>query len=98
MQPFAVAKRKACTGFEPLTSAIPVQRTGVSQFVYRRGQGFESCTSLNFFSGFLFATAKVASITAMIYFHVILHPAFHIYDFHIFITSLFNLLAPFVLP
>ena len=83
MQPFAVAKRKACTGFEPLTSAIPVQRTGVSQFVYRRGQGFESCTSLNFFSGFLFATAATAV---------------HIYDFHVFITSLFNLLVPFVLP
>ena len=32
---------------------------------YRRDQGFESCI---FFSGFLFATAKVASITAMIYF------------------------------
>ena len=37
----------------------------------------------NPFSGFLF----VASITAMIYFHVILHPAVDIYDFHIFITS-----------
>ena len=34
---------------------------------HRRGQGFESRTSLNF-SGFLFATAKVASITAMISF------------------------------
>ena len=42
---------------------------------YRRGQGFESCTSLNFFQAFLFATAKVASITAMIFFHIILHPA-----------------------
>ena len=41
----------------------------------------------NPFSGFLFVTAKVASITAMIYLHVILHPAVHIYDFHIFITS-----------
>ena len=40
-----------------------------------------------FFSGFLFATAKVASKTAMIYFHTILHPAVHINDFHIFITS-----------
>ena len=34
-----------------------------------------------------FATAKVASITAMIYFHIILHAALHIYEFHIFITS-----------
>ena len=32
-------------------------------------QGFESRTSLNFFSGFLFATAKVASITAVIFSH-----------------------------
>ena len=39
------------------------------------------------FSGFLFATAKVASITAMIFFHIVLHPAVLIYDFHIFMTS-----------
>ena len=39
------------------------------------------------FSGFLFATGKGASITAMIFFHVILHPAVLIYDFNIFITS-----------
>ena len=39
------------------------------------------------FSGFLFPTTKVASITAMIFFHIILHPAVLIYDFHIFITS-----------
>ena len=31
-----------------------------------------------FFSGFLFATAKVTSITAMIYFYIIPHPAIHI--------------------
>ena len=36
---------------------------------------------------FLFATAKVVSITAVIFFHIILHSAVHIYDFHIFITS-----------
>ena len=40
-----------------------------------------------FFSGFLFATAKVACITAMIILDLILHSAVHIYDFHIFITS-----------
>ena len=34
---------------------------------YRRGQGFKSRTSLNF-SGFLFATANVASKTAMVFF------------------------------
>ena len=36
---------------------------------------------------FLFKTAKVASITAMIFFHIILHHEVLIYDFHIFITS-----------
>ena len=40
-----------------------------------------------FFSGFLFAPAKVASINAMIYFQIIVHPAVHIYDFQMFITS-----------
>ena len=46
---------------------------------YRRGQGFESRTSpIFFFSGFLFATAKVAYITAMIILHLILHSAVHI--------------------
>ena len=42
------------------------------------------------FSSFLFATAKVASITAMIFFHIILQPAVLIYDFHLFITSLYS--------
>ena len=36
---------------------------------------------------YYFPIAKVASITAMIYFHIILHPAVHIYNFHIFVTS-----------
>ena len=35
-----------------------------------RGQGFESCTSLNFFR-LSSTTAKVASITTMIFFHLI---------------------------
>ena len=34
--------------------------------------------------GFLFPTTKVASTTAMIFFHIILHPTVPIYDFHIF--------------
>ena len=38
-------------------------------------------------SGLLFAAAKVASITGMIFLHIILHPAVLIYDFHLFITS-----------
>ena len=46
-----------------------------------------------FFSGFLFTTAKIASIIAMIIFHIILHPAVLIYDCHIFKTSKYNLLA-----
>ena len=40
-----------------------------------------------FFSGFLFRTVKVGSITAMIFFRLILHPAVSIYDFHILISS-----------
>ena len=40
-----------------------------------------------FFSDFLFATAKVAFITARIILHFLIHSAVHIYDFHIFITS-----------
>ena len=56
----------------------PIQRPAASWLVvsidralhrYRRGQGFESCTCLNFFRHLL-ATAKVASITVMIFFHV----------------------------
>ena len=42
---------------------------------------------IEFFSGFLFATAKVAYITAIIVLRIILHSAVHIYDFHKFITS-----------
>ena len=57
--------------------------------LYRfKGQGLESCTSLYFFSGSLFATAKVASITVMISFHLILDPAVHLYDINIFVISL----------
>ena len=50
---------------------------------------FESRTSLPgwIFSGFLFATAKVPLVTAMIFFHIILHPEVLIYDFHVSITS-----------
>ena len=41
-----------------------------------------------FFSGFLFVTAKVEYITAMIIPHLIFYSAVHIYDFHIFKTSI----------
>ena len=53
---------------------------------YDRGQGFKSHTSLNSFQAFFLQLQKLHSITTMIYFHIILHPAVHIYDFHIFIT------------
>ena len=58
----------------------PIQRPAPSWLVsligrglhrHRSDQGFESRTSLNFFSGFLFATAKVAYITGMIFIHII---------------------------
>ena len=46
--------------------------------------------------------SKVGSITAMItsiiYFHIILHPAVHIYGFHIFITSGYFFLIILPLP
>ena len=70
----------------PATSWL-VSLIGRALHRYRRGQGFESRTSLVFFSGFLFATAKVAYSTAMIFILIILHSAVHKYDFHIFITS-----------
>ena len=44
--------------------------------------------------GFLFATTKVAYVTAMILInilHIILQSAVHIYNFHIFITSRYTL-------
>ena len=44
-------------------------------------------------AGFLFATAKVVFITAMIFLHIILHPAVLKYNFHIFITSYILLFA-----
>ena len=62
---------------------------------YRRGQVFKSCTSLNLFSGFLWQLQKLHPITAMIYFHIILHPTVYIYDFHTFLTSInFSLIKP----
>ena len=49
----------------------PVSSGGKSAAPVLQRSRFKSCTSLNFFSGFLFATAKVASITAMIFFQII---------------------------
>ena len=49
---------------------LPVGSTGRALHRYRRGHGSVSRANLNFFSGFLFATAKVASITVMIIFHI----------------------------
>ena len=52
-------------------SAAPVSQRSRVQILYKP----------EFFSVFLFAIAKVASITAMIYFHVILHPKVQIICF-----------------
>ena len=67
--PFPVANRKPENIQWPAPSWL-VRSIGRALHRYRRGQGFESRTSLNNFSGFLFATAQVASITAMIFFHI----------------------------
>ena len=40
-----------------------------------------------FFSGFLFATAKIAYITAMIFIRVILHSPVHIYTWFSYIHN-----------
>ena len=53
--------------------------------------GLNPVQGCSFFLGSLFATARVASIIAMILFHVILHPAVLIYYFHKFITSVHTL-------
>ena len=85
---------QACTGFKPLTSAIPVQCSTKSTVfitnqlsdllpVYLSAQLVEWCTGIAEIKGsnplehfrLFLATAKIASITAMIFFHFILHPA-----------------------
>ena len=64
----------------------------------KQRSGFESRTSLNFFSfrlSFHNCTSIIASITAMIYFHIILQPAVHILWFlyiHVQLTSIKNTL------
>ena len=67
---------------------------------YRRGHGFESRSNLFFFSGFIFSTALVGYITAMIlvdyltatiyHLHFKCYSAIQIYEFHIF--TLYSLL------
>ena len=82
---------------EPIQRPAPswlVSSIGRALHRYRRGQGFESRTSLDFFSGFLFATAKVTSITAMVFFRISNSlPCSSQNDFHIFITSSSPILA-----
>ena len=51
-------------------------------------KGWNPVQACIFFSGSLFATAEVASITVMISFHLILDPAVHLYDINIFLISL----------
>ena len=74
----------------------PIQRPAPSWLVsligralhqYRNGQEFEFRASQIFFLGFLFATTKVAYITAMIFIHITLHSAVHIHDFHISVIA-----------
>ena len=62
---------------------------------YRRCQGFESRTSLNFFFRLSFSQLHdwVAYTTAMIFLQIILHSAVHIYVFHIFIISKVKLVS-----
>ena len=66
----------------------------LAQFVwvlhrYRRGQGFESCTSPNSFClSFCNCKRCVYNCRVWFYFHIILHPTVQIYDFHIFMTVL----------
>ena len=69
-----------------MTSSSSVHRFITNQFndllpVGLLAQLVERCT------GFLFATEKIMSITAMIFFHIIFHYAVLIYDFHLFLTS-----------
>ena len=62
----------ASAGFEPWTSAMPVQRSfGWALHWYRTGPFSNPALAWFSFSGFLFATGKVASITAMISFHIV---------------------------
>ena len=56
---------------------------------YRRGHRSESRTSLIFFAGFLFITAKVVSITTMIFF--LSKSNFPQFKYMIFIYSIFHL-------
>ena len=49
-----------------------------------------------FFFRLSFCRCKVASITAMIYVYINLHPAIHKNDFHIFITSKLELAANYI--
>ena len=69
-----------------MTSSSSVHRFITNQFndllpVGLLAQLVERCT------GSLFATGKVVSITAMIFFHIIFHSAILMCDFHIFLTS-----------
>ena len=61
-------------------SAAPVSRRSRVRIQYKHG----------FFSGFLFVTAGVASVTAMVFFHIILRLAVH--DFHLFTTSMHDII------
>ena len=63
---FSSCQKKGCTHIAEVKGSL----YGRALHWYRGGQEFESCTSLNFSLGFLSATAKVVSITALIFFHL----------------------------
>ena len=65
--------------------------------IFSATQQHSNTASLNFFQAFFFPTAKVAYITAVIFLHVILHSAVHIYDFHNFpaLQCWITMLEPF---
>ena len=68
---------------------LPVGSYGRALHRYRRGQGFESRTSLNFFfrPSFRNCISCGYNLTAMIFLQIILHSLLvYIYDFHIFIV------------
>ena len=81
----AVLYQVNCVYKKPTQSSAPgllVGSIGRTLYQHRRGQGYKSTVQACIFSGFPLATAKIASITAMIFFHLILHPAVPVHDYH----------------
>ena len=62
------------------TQLLQLRKESLKKIRYRRSR-VRIPYKPEFFSSFLLATAKIAYITAMIFLHIILHSAAHIYDF-----------------